>query len=385
MLLRASLLVLILSSPALAEAVRLPWNSTKQEFGPSLSVRGNLFFYSNRAGRDTDLFVSKRVNGVFQAPEALTELNSPHDDQSPFILPDERGIFFSSNRDGSHEFRTAGGIAVSRDIYYAPGTESGFGSPELLPDTINTDMIEENPFLHGKRLYFIRYPFGQPRLSRIFYSDLTENGFTEAREAFPFSAITPSIAADRFYFARQTEKGDYAIAFVPASQTLPGIEAVQFRSDLNTDADEAAYAASEDNNVTVFCRRSSHGDYDLFEIRAEPWEQTERFSLTDIQFGPGKSNILETSGPTLDRLAEFLKGNKKRILVTGHTDKTGDPETNKQLSIQRAEAVRAALVSRGIPEERITVEGKGSSQPLDRADSEAAYARNRRTEFRLLD
>jgi outer membrane protein OmpA-like peptidoglycan-associated protein len=379
--------VLLSAGPASAEAVRLPWNSPKQEFGASLSGRGNLFFYSNRGGGDTDLYQSRRVNGTFKEPEALTALNSPHDDQSPFILPDESGIFFSSNRDGSHEFRTVRGIAVSRDLYFAPRTESGFGRPELLPDTINTDMIEENPFFHGKRLFFIRYPFARPHLARIFYSDLTETGFSEAREAFPFSAITPAISADRFYFARKSEKGDYQIAFIPMNEAvMPDPEKrTRIRPDLDTGADEASYAASEDNNVAVFCRRSSKGDYDLFEMRADPWEQTEKFSLTSILFGPGKSNILPESNAALDKLAAFLNTNEQRILVTGHTDKTGDPQTNLQLSVERAEAVKSALVSRGVKEDRITVEGKGSKEPLDRADSEEAFARNRRTEFRFLD
>lgn len=374
------------SGVSAGEAVRLPWNSQRQEFGASLSARGNLFFYSNRDKPDTDLYESRRENGAFTEPAALLELNSPFDDQSPFILPDESGIIFSSNRDGSHELRTERGIAVSRDLYFARKTESGWTEPLPLPDEVNTSMIEENPFMHGKRLFFVRYPFAHPELAKIFYSDISETGWSQARE-FPVAAITPGVFGDRFYFARTSEKGKYQIAYIAAAdlnaQNLS--ERVQVRQDLDTDADEASYAAAPDNAVVVFARRSPNGDYDLFELKGDPWEQGEPFSLTGILFEPGKADILPASAQLLDRLAAYLKQKQTVVLVTGHADRTGDAALNLSLSARRAESVKAALISRGVPAERIRTEGKGATEPVDPADTEEAYARNRRTEFRFLE
>lgn len=377
----------LLASGALyaAEPVRLPWNTNRSEFGASISARGNLFFYSNRDSADTNLYQSRRENGVFLPPERIDVLNSPHDDQSPFILPDESGIVFSSNRDGSHEFRTDRGIAVSRDLYYAQKKGSGWQEPQRLPDEINTDMIEENPFLYRKRLFFVRYPFGQPHLARVFFSDYSESGWSEAREAFAIEGITPGVFADRLYFARRASNGKYQIASIPLDKNAAAdVSLTQTRQDLDTDADEASYAASPDNSVIVFCRRSSAGDYDLFELRGDPWEAGESFSLTSILFDSGKSEILPSSHPTLDRLAQFLKTNRTRILITGHTDRTGDAAANLAFSKRRAEAVREALVLRGVDAGMIETEGKGSAEPVDPADTPEAYALNRRTEFQFL-
>lgn len=369
-----------------AEVVRLPWNSPRQEFGASLSASGNLYFYSNRDKADTDLYVSRRENGSFGEPKPLAELNSQFDDQSPFILPDESGIIFSSNRDGSHELRTERGIAVSRDLYFARKTSSGWAAPELLPDEVNTAMIEENPFMHGKRLFFVRYPFAHPELAKIYFSDISEAGWSQARE-FPVRAITPGVFGNRFYFARASENGKYQIAFIALGDlNLPNLaDRIQVRQDLDTDADEASYAAGPDNAVVVFCRRSSTGDYDLFELRGDPWEQGEAFSLTGILFDSNKATILPASGELLDRLAAYLKQKQTGILVTGHADRTGDAALNMSLSARRAESVKAALMSRGVPAARIRTEGKGATEPVDPSNTEEAYAKNRRTEFRFID
>jgi outer membrane protein OmpA-like peptidoglycan-associated protein len=313
-------------------------------------------------------------------------LNSPFDDQSPYILPDESGIIFSSNRDGSHELRTERGIAVSRDLYFARKTSSGWAAPELLPDEVNTAMIEENPFMHGKRLFFVRYPFAHPELAKIYFSDISEAGWSQARE-FPVSAITPGVFGNRFYFARTSENGKYQIAFIPLGDlNLPNLaDRIQVRQDLDTDADEASYAAAPDNAVVVFCRRSSTGDYDLFELRGDPWELGEAFSLTGILFDSNKATILPASGELLDRLAAYLKQKQTGILVTGHADRTGDAALNMSLSARRAESVKAALISRGVPAARIRTEGKGATEPVDPSNTEEAYAKNRRTEFRFID
>ncbi len=374
------------SSLYAAEPVKIPWNTNKQEFGASISDKGNLFFYSNRGGKGTDLYVSRRVKGVFQPPQALAPLNSPFDDQSPFVFPDESAILFSSNRDGSREFPTPKGIAVSRDLYISRKIPTGWTKPELLPGSINTAMIEENPFVHNEKLYFVRYPFGQPDLAKIFVAEPTNDSWTNARELFPFHAITPGVYGDRFYFGRKYDKNKYQIVWIPLAEiNSPAAEKkIQIEEKLDTPADEAAFTASTDGNVIVFCRRSEKGDYDLYELRKDPWDDQENFSVSNIFFHVDESTILPESDPVLDRLAKYLVKRKARVSVTGHTDKSGRGDANMKLSHDRAQSVKRALVARGIPEDRIITQGKGSSEPVDPADTEEAYAKNRRTEFRIL-
>jgi outer membrane protein OmpA-like peptidoglycan-associated protein len=74
---------------------------------------------------------------------------------------------------------------------------------------------------------------------------------------------------------------------------------------------------------------------------------------------------------------------KSRIVVEGHTDSTGSAETNQELSMKRAAAVRDALVSRGVSADRISVEGFGAARPIADNTSQAGRANNRRVEIVL--
>ena len=72
------------------------------------------------------------------------------------------------------------------------------------------------------------------------------------------------------------------------------------------------------------------------------------------------------------------------LRVSGHTDKRGDAAYNKRLSRGRARFASEQLTKRyGIPANRMTVAGFGEEQPIDNADNEAAYKKNRRVEIRL--
>jgi outer membrane protein OmpA-like peptidoglycan-associated protein len=71
-----------------------------------------------------------------------------------------------------------------------------------------------------------------------------------------------------------------------------------------------------------------------------------------------------------------------RVQVVGHTDSDGDPAANLDLSKRRAAAVRIALAKEfGIDAARIDTDGKGASQPVDKNDTAAGKANNRRVEF----
>ena len=69
------------------------------------------------------------------------------------------------------------------------------------------------------------------------------------------------------------------------------------------------------------------------------------------------------------------------IQLEGHTDSTGDPEANKKLSVDRAEAVKGLLVAGGVDGSRITTAGWGQEKPIASNDTEEGKAKNRRTEL----
>jgi OOP family OmpA-OmpF porin len=72
------------------------------------------------------------------------------------------------------------------------------------------------------------------------------------------------------------------------------------------------------------------------------------------------------------------------IIAIGHTDNIGSKEYNQKLSVRRAEAVKAYLVSKGIEPNRIYTEGKGLTQPIADNRTAAGRAKNRRVEIEVV-
>jgi outer membrane protein OmpA-like peptidoglycan-associated protein len=100
-----------------------------------------------------------------------------------------------------------------------------------------------------------------------------------------------------------------------------------------------------------------------------------------IQFTSGSAAISPKSSALLDRLAREARACPGNIRIEGFTDSTGRPGANQKLSAVRADAVRAALVERGIPAERLQSRGYGAKHPLASNHTAAGRARNRRIEF----
>lgn len=87
----------------------------------------------------------------------------------------------------------------------------------------------------------------------------------------------------------------------------------------------------------------------------------------------------------LDDLVQKIKGiNLEVIIAVGHTDWIGTVAYNQKLSVRRAEAVKAYLVSKGIEKNRIYTEGKGKSQPIADNRTAAGRAQNRRVEIEVV-
>ena len=81
-------------------------------------------------------------------------------------------------------------------------------------------------------------------------------------------------------------------------------------------------------------------------------------------------------------ITKLLQANPSlNLSIDGHTDSTGTAERNRVLSKERAEAVRNALLAKGIAAERLAAQGFGPDQPLADNGSEAGRAKNRRVEL----
>ena len=103
---------------------------------------------------------------------------------------------------------------------------------------------------------------------------------------------------------------------------------------------------------------------------------------SDISFDTGQSTIKPEMHPVLDSLAAGLKSNSNsQATIIGYTDDTGNDSINNPLSVNRAASTRAYLVSQGIAFNRISIDGRGASEPVAANTSPENRAKNRRVEI----
>jgi len=111
-------------------------------------------------------------------------------------------------------------------------------------------------------------------------------------------------------------------------------------------------------------------------------------SSSNISFGTGAKNITLTgkSNASLDQIVTIMNENPGlSIRVEGHTSNVGDHDANMKLSQDRADAVKAYLVSKGINADRITAEGFGDTMPIGDNKTASGRTKNTRIEIKMAE
>ena len=109
-------------------------------------------------------------------------------------------------------------------------------------------------------------------------------------------------------------------------------------------------------------------------------------TLDNVLFKRGTSELIAGSSKELDLVVEVLNDNPGiKILLKGHTDNTGDPVKNVELSEERVRAVKDYIINQGVNAFRVTGKGYGGNEPIASNATEATRKLNRRVEFEVIE
>lgn len=173
-------------------------------------------------------------------------------------------------------------------------------------------------------------------------------------------AETAKAEGDRQRVLLQAREQEAAAARAQAEQTA-------------AQAAAAAEAARRENDLLA---------QQLRDLQARQTDRGLVLTLGDVLFDTGKSTLKPGAVGTVDRLAEFLRKSPDRaVTIEGHTDSVGTDDYNLALSDARANSVKAALISRGVPPTQVIAMGKGESTPVASNDDSAGRQQNRRVEI----
>jgi outer membrane protein OmpA-like peptidoglycan-associated protein/tetratricopeptide (TPR) repeat protein len=358
-------------------------NSKSWDAQVSIAADGKaLIWSSNREGGygDQDLWMSKKNDKGFwtEAKNLGKVINTEGNEYSPFLHPDGKTLYFSSN---NHSPRI-GGI----DIYKSTLNEDGsWSKPENLGYPINTEFDD---------LYYVQTPsglkgycasdrvggFGQYDIYEIIYpqekksSLITFVGYViDEVKGFPIEANIKVEDIDS-----STLVGEYV------SNSVTGKFVV-----ILTPGRNYSMTVSKDNFL-FYSENFNVSDTAVFqeikkEVKMQKIEEGKKIVLNNIFFQTGKSELTESSALEIGKLYDLMIQNPKiNVEISGHTDNVGGDVDNMKLSFDRAKVVVEALVTKGISTQRLIAKGYGKTQPIAPNDTPDNKQLNRRTEFKIL-
>jgi outer membrane protein OmpA-like peptidoglycan-associated protein len=137
-------------------------------------------------------------------------------------------------------------------------------------------------------------------------------------------------------------------------------------------------AANERDQATAEAARLQA---EVDQLKATPTPRGLVLTLGDVLFDTGRSELNSGAARKLDQLAQFLIEHKdRRVEIDGFTDSVGSDAYNEELSRRRADAVKSALLTRGVEASRISTEGYGKAFPVARNTDSGGRQLNRRVE-----
>jgi OOP family OmpA-OmpF porin len=332
---------------------------------------------SESQNRSRDLFISLvQPDGRWAKPINAPMLNSPQEEISPWLAPDNQTLYFSSGR--------AGGLGEN-DIWMSRRLDDSWlkwSAPVNLGKDINTPQADMNLAVDAT--------------GRMAFMSLGERGKEDLYEFELPPAMRPLPVA--FVHGKVTDPSGKPI---PAGILYEFLRNTQLAGQAGANPQDGLYQIALPIGEDYGFRASASGYLaisDRIDLRqAKDQQRFERnlvlipiatgvpIRLNNIFFDTAKTDLLPESRAELDRLATLLREMPAmRIEIRGHTDSVDDDATNQKLSEGRAAAVVAYLAKAGIAAARLQSRGFGESQPIAANDTDKNRLQNRRVEFVIL-
>jgi len=119
----------------------------------------------------------------------------------------------------------------------------------------------------------------------------------------------------------------------------------------------------------------------MAELQAEQTDRGMVLTLGDVLFDTDEATLKPGAMHNMDKIANFMRNHDdKTVQIEGHTDSVGAEDYNQKLSQARANAVRVALMGRGVEGHRISIQGFGEALPVASNDNRSGRQQNRRVE-----
>ena len=358
-------------------------NSRNWESQPSLSADGRvLYFASDRRGGlgKSDLWYSVlKGKDLWSDPKNLgAGINTPDDENAPFIHANGRTLFYASNG-----LPGMGGF----DIFLAQKVDTTWSAPTNIGYPINTlaDQVALFISANGKKAYYTDDSSEKSKGRSLLYTfdlpDTLQNLITPTRYAkgkvFDKKTQKPLASSIELYDLKKQEK---VAEFSSDAQTG------HFLAVLNKGSEYAFYVSKSGYlfKSLTFSVADSASSVNL-DVPMEAIEKDRIEVLNNIFFNTGAFTLDDKSKVELDLMVDFLKNNKQiGIEISGHTDDVGTDQVNLELSKKRAQSVMNYLQQSGIEATRLTAKGYGETRPVAKNDSEENRQKNRRIEWRVL-
>lgn len=357
-------------------------NSRSWESQPSLSADGRtLYFASDRSGGlgKSDIWKSElSSDNQWSLPVNLgKKVNTPDDENAPFIHANGETLFFSST--GWPGF---GGFDIFRTQLDDPTVEK----PINLGYPINNGADQVGLFItsDGQEAYYtddrqdkangrsLLYTFEVPQELRTTFlaSSSVKGKITDGKTGQPLEALI------RLYdLEEQTQLSEFT------SQPESG----EFLAMVNQGKQYAFYIEKKGYLFKSLTFELTSADTSLhLTVKLEPVEKDRIEVLQNIFFKTASFELDDKSKVELQKLVAFLKENQKiSIEISGHTDDVGHEKDNQELSLKRAQAVLNFLTNSGIDPARLAAKGYGESKPRVPNDTDENKAANRRIEWQI--